>query len=243
MKRVLIISDNEELARCFLEEFGRPGLREEASAEIRYSARNRDPSALVELGGRPIDLRLDAEVTEALEHHAVVISAHCKQIFPPRLLEGARCVNFHPGYNPFNRGWYPQVFSILNGDPLGVTVHEMTEEIDGGPIIAREAVPLFPHDTSLSAYRRVIELEKRMIHEWLPAVVRGDYRAEAPTEGGNYNSIADHRALCALDLGHHGTLAEHLTLLRALSHAPFRNAWFLDPEGRKVYVRVELERD
>ncbi|HEY0412879.1 MAG TPA: dTDP-4-amino-4,6-dideoxyglucose formyltransferase [Allosphingosinicella sp.] len=238
---VLIISDNGELARHFVEEFQRPEIRAIAVAELRYSSVNKNPSSLVALGAEPVDLSKAPQVTAIVRDFGLVISAHCKKIFPPALVNGVRCVNFHPGFNPHNRGWYPQVFSILNGKPLGVTAHEMNEEIDGGPIIARRQVALSRADTSLTAYARVIEAEKALIRETLPAVIRGDYTAFPPEAEGNYNGIADYRQLLQLDLGHRGSLHEHIDLLRALSHPPFWNAYFLDERGNKVFVQLELQ--
>ena len=59
-------------------------------------------------------LDLDVLDDEWMRHYKVGISAHCKQIFPAKLVENVRCYNIHPGYNPYNRGWFPQVFSIIN---------------------------------------------------------------------------------------------------------------------------------
>lgn len=241
--RVLIISDNEDLARFFLEEFRRPEIAALARAELRYSSINRQPSRLAALGATPVNLTRAEEVEAILEGFDLVISAHCKKIFPPELVNNVRCVNFHPGFNPHNRGWYPQVFGLLNGQPLGATVHEMTEEIDGGPIIARQRVELDPADTSGSAYAKVIEAEKALIREWLAPVVTGDYTPFPAESAGNYNGIADFRALLELDLDRQGSLGEHLDLLRALSHPPFWNAWFRGADGSKVFVRLELRKE
>ncbi len=86
----------------------------------------------------------------------LVISIHCLQLFPKNLVNSVRCINIHPGYNPINRGWYPQVFSIINNLPIGATIHEMDEELDHGPIIARKMVQKFDWDTSLTLYDRVL---------------------------------------------------------------------------------------
>ncbi len=72
------------------------------------------------------------------DKYILFISLHCKQIFPQRLTDNYRCINIHPGYNPYNRGWFPQVFSILNKNTAGVTIHEIDQELDHGPIIYQE---------------------------------------------------------------------------------------------------------
>jgi len=50
----------------------------------------------------------------------------------------------------------------------GVSVHFVTEEMDGGPIIAQERVPVLPDDTAEQLAARVLERE----HQLYPAVVR-----------------------------------------------------------------------
>ena len=79
----------------------------------------------------------------------LIISLHCKQLFPKGLISTVKCINVHPGLNPHNRGWYPQVFSIINKRPLGATIHEIDEELDHGDVIAQKEVPVFSWDILL----------------------------------------------------------------------------------------------
>jgi methionyl-tRNA formyltransferase len=169
----------------------------------------------------------------------LVISLHCKQLFPEELVKSVRCVNVHPGYNPNNRGWYPQVFAILNGLPHGATIHEMDALLDHGRVIARQRVAVHDWDTSRTVYDRVIEAEVSLLRQWLSRIVRGDYKALPPEAEGNLNLIKDFRALCPLDLQTSGTFKEFYDKLRALSHNPYWNAYFLDGEGRRVFLRLE----
>jgi methionyl-tRNA formyltransferase len=236
--KVLIISDNLDLAQFFLAQFNRQEVGSIADAELRHSGK--PPSALAQLGATQVELNDQDQLEDIIRDFDLVISAHCKKIFPAGLINGVRCVNFHPGFNPYNRGWYPQVFSIINGKPLGATVHEMTEDIDAGPVIAQREVKISSEDTSASAYAKVIAAEKELIGETLPDIIQGTYEAATPEITGNYNGIADYRQLCNLDLDGRGTLREHLNLFRALSHPPFWNAYFIDDEGKKVFVRVEM---
>ena len=83
-----------------------------------------------------INLGDTSDLSNLISTCDLVISAHCKKIFPASLIDSIRCVNIHPGYNPVNKGWFPQVFSILNGQIAGATIHIMTSEVDSGPIIS-----------------------------------------------------------------------------------------------------------
>lgn len=170
----------------------------------------------------------------------LVLSLHCKQIFPPELVHGVRCVNVHPGLNPHNRGWFPQVFSILNGAPFGVTIHEIDDQLDHGPIIAQRACPIESWDTSGSVYAKAMALERELVLEHFEAIRDRKYVPTVPAEG-NVNYRRDFDKLKELDLSQSGTFASFIDRLRAMTHGTFRNAYFRDASGRKVFVRIELE--
>lgn len=207
-----------------------------------YSYRN--PTGAADFGragiaARPINVR--GEQDWILENFDLVLSAHCKQLFPPGLVKGVRCVNVHPGLNPHNRGWFPQVFSILNGLPLGATLHVIDEELDHGPIIGAKEVPVFAWDTSLTAYNRVQEAEVELLREWLPRIVAGRVETTVPAEQGNLNLKRDYDALLALDLDTVQPVGKTIDRLRALTHGAYRNAYFIDPAtGKKVFVEIRL---
>lgn len=171
----------------------------------------------------------------------LVLSIHCKQIFPPELVGGVRCVNVHPGLNPYNRGWFPQVFSIINGLPSGVTIHEIDNELDHGPIIAQREYRIQSWDTSGSAYAKIMAVEKELVLEHFAAIRDQTYNAVSPQEEGNLNYKKDFDKLKHIDLSQRGTFGEFIDRLRALTHDDFRNAYFIDASGTKVFVRISLE--
>ncbi|MBI2699033.1 hypothetical protein A9W98_34435 [Mycobacterium gordonae] len=186
-------------------------------------------------------LDINGSVAEIVQRYDLVFSLHCKQIFPAALLDGVRCVNVHPGLNPYNRGWFPQVFSIINGQKAGVTIHEMDDQLDHGPIIVQRECPIDSWDTSGSVYVRLLAIERELVLENFPAIRDRTYRAEPMATEGNLNLKKDFDRLRQLDLDEQGTFGHFLNRLRALTHDEFRNAWFVDSSGRKVYVRVVLE--
>lgn len=122
-----------------------------------------------------IKLRFSVHLWYSLSKtYDLIISLHCYQRFPSFLVQKVECINIHPGLNPYNRGWYPHVFSIVNKLPLGATIHEIDEDIDHGAIIAQHEVSLYSWDTSLTAYDRVVEAELSLIKENLIRLVWGD---------------------------------------------------------------------
>lgn len=170
------------------------------------------------------------------------ISLHSKQIFPTQLVMNHRCINVHPGLNPYNRGWYPQVFSIINKKPVGVTIHEMDTEVDHGPIIVQEEVPIYEYDTSYDVYQRIQKLEVNLLRENLEVILSGNYKTCLPQKEGNINRKKNFEELCCLDLNKKGTFQEFLDILRATTFVPYDNAYFYDDKGEKVYISLELHK-
>ncbi|MGF6434983.1 dTDP-4-amino-4,6-dideoxyglucose formyltransferase [Kosakonia sp. 1610] len=243
LPRILVISDNAELSGYLLDLIAKDSLLSGLDCELRYSAKNASPQAMRALGAKSVNLKDSATVATIISTKDLVLSLHCKQIFPHELVRYVTCINIHPGLNPYNRGWFPQVFSIINGLPAGATIHLMDEDVDHGPIIYQKTVPVLESDTSLSVYRKVIAAEKNLLNTHFANLVLGEYQSVSTMQEGNYNNIADFKALCAIDLNHVGTMAEHLNLLRALTHGTLENAYFISNDGKKHFVRITIDTE
>lgn len=218
VERVLAVSDNQELCQCLRAEISRNLFEHPLHIDYCYTSLNQNPQQMIEIGATQIDVQDDVTVDRLIASYDLVFSLHCKQIFPKRLVENVRCINIHPGFNPHNRGWFPQAFSIVNGLPVGATIHLMDADVDHGPIIAQEAVEIEPSDTSLEVYRKIIEIEKQLIHKHIYNIIEGTYDTFLPPCEGNYNSIKDYRELCQLQLDSTDTLRNHINLLRGTTH-------------------------
>lgn len=191
-------------------------------------------------GANPPKVKVKEDYPEIITKYDLVISMHCKQIFPKEMVEKVRCVNIHPGLNPYNRGWYPQVFAILNKLPHGATIHEIDAELDHGPIIAQQTVPVYDWDNSRSVYERVQRAELVLISENLRKIIDNSYAAKKPEIEGNVNLIKDFRALCELNMDEKVSMREAIDRLRALTHDPYSNAYFITESGEKIFVKVQL---
>lgn len=238
--KILIISDNAELSTHLITLMTNEPYLNNLYYKLCYSFRNKSSEPMTALGATSIDLSDHNEINNIVNTFDIVFSLHCKQIFPAHLVNNVTCINIHPGYNPYNRGWYPQVFSIINELPAGVTIHLMNDEVDHGPIIYQEKISIHTHENSFGVYRKIIAKEKQMLSTYFNRLVTGDYQTFNPEHNGNYNSIADFNNLCKLDLENTASLKEHLFLLKALSHDGFKNAFFIDPDGKKYFVNVTI---
>lgn len=183
--------------------------------------------------------KINESLDELIASYNVIISLHCLQIFPKELISKVRCYNVHPGFNPYNRGWYPQVFSIINRLPAGATIHEMDELLDHGKIIDQKMVKINKWDTSLTLYNKIIDEELILIENNLKSIIDGKYKKIKPSEG-NLNLRKDFKDLCKIELDDVDTFENHLNKLRALTHGIYKNAFFLDG-NKKVFVKVEFE--
>jgi phosphoribosylglycinamide formyltransferase-1 len=80
-----------------------------------------------------------------------------------------RMINTHPALLPAFKGWHAVRDALEAGvEVTGCTVHVVTEEMDEGPILAQEAVPVLPGDTEATLHERIKEVERRL----LPPTIR-----------------------------------------------------------------------
>lgn len=80
-----------------------------------------------------------------------------------------RMLNIHPSLLPKYRGLHTHARALEAGDAeAGCTVHEVTAELDGGPILGQARVPVLEGDTADSLAARVLVQE----HALYPAVLR-----------------------------------------------------------------------
>lgn len=186
---------------------------------------------------------LKEKVDFLIENFDLGISCHSKQIFPDKLVNLKLCINVHPGLNPHNRGWYPQVFSIMNGLPAGVTIHIMDNEIDHGNIIVQKEVEINSYDTSLDVYNRLLSMEIELLEKNIDNILSRNFEGLALNLNGNYNSIRDYHNICEIDLNKNVTMKEAINFLRAMSHPPYKNSYFIDQNGSKIYVSLVLEKE
>jgi phosphoribosylglycinamide formyltransferase-1 len=78
-------------------------------------------------------------------------------------------LNIHPSLLPKYPGLDTHARAIAAGDAeAGCTVHEVTEDLDAGPILGQARVPVLHHDTPDTLAARVLEQEHRLY----PAVLR-----------------------------------------------------------------------
>jgi phosphoribosylglycinamide formyltransferase-1 len=90
-----------------------------------------------------------------------------------------RMLNVHPALLPAFPGTTSVADALAWGVKLtGVTVHFVDEEVDHGPIVFQEAVPVLPGDDWDALEERVHEVEHRLFPTAIRALVEGRVRIE-----------------------------------------------------------------
>ncbi|MCL4316633.1 MAG: methionyl-tRNA formyltransferase [Gammaproteobacteria bacterium] len=146
------------------------------------------PSAvklLAQLHGLPVlqpSSLKNAEVQQnlrALQPDLLVVVAY-GLILPRAVLEIPHlgCVNVHASLLPRWRGAAPIQRAILAGDSeTGVTLMQMDEGLDTGPMLARRACPILPDDNAQTLHDRLATLGGALLVQSLPALAQGTLSA------------------------------------------------------------------
>lgn len=107
-------------------------------------------------------------------------------------------VNLHNSFLPWNRGADPNLWSILEGTPRGVTLHYMSEHLDGGEIIAQCIVPLRPEDTLNSSYYQLDAAAKGLFQDAFLYYKDWPGMSKKALGKGSYHSVKDGACMRAL---------------------------------------------
>ncbi len=86
-----------------------------------------------------------------------------------------KCINYHSSILPRNRGRQPLFWALFNDEPeVGVSIHEMDEKIDNGPIIVQGRFSVEPEDTLDSLYKKTIEAGPDLLLEAIQKIDTDD---------------------------------------------------------------------
>lgn len=172
----------------------------------------------------------------------IAVSVLFRKILRPSFLSlfPRGCINLHPAYLPYNRGSYPNVWSIVDKTPAGVTLHYIDAGVDTGDIIAQEEVELEPTDTGGTLYGKLERAALDLFRCTWPSIESGrtPRTGQGPREG-TYHRQRDVENIDEIDLEKSYRGEDLINLLRARTFPPYRGAYFRF-KGRKIYMRLEL---
>ncbi len=120
----------------------------------------------------------------------VIVVAAYGQILPPSLLElpPYGCINVHASLLPKFRGAAPINWAIIAGEKeTGITIMQMDEGMDTGPVLLSRAIPIGPEETAGELARRLSALGAELILEALEGLKQGHLKPwPQPAEGVSY---------------------------------------------------------
>jgi methionyl-tRNA formyltransferase len=167
------------------------GMQLQASAVKQYAVANG-----IEVL-QPLSLRMDSRDTQraeeakaaharllALDYDVMVVAAY-GLILPRATLDIKPCINIHGSLLPRWRGAAPIHRAIESGDSdTGVTIMQMEEGLDTGPMLLIESLPILDTDTTGTLHDKLAEMGGRMIVEALQRMAAGGLQAVPQPEQG-----------------------------------------------------------
>jgi methionyl-tRNA formyltransferase len=166
------------------------GMQMHASAVKQYALQH---DILV---AQPVSLRLDGkypqearEAHDLLQHteHDVMVVAAYGLILPRSVLDIPRlgCINIHGSLLPRWRGAAPIHRAIEAGDAeTGITIMQMEEGLDTGPMMSKEHLPIHSDDDTGSLHDKLAALGGKMIVAALRKLEQGRLEAVTQPEEG-----------------------------------------------------------
>ena len=101
------------------------------------------------------------------------------------------CLNLHISYLPWNKGADPNFWSFAENTPRGVSIHEINENIDDGPIIYRKKIAYKKSDTLFSSYNDLLaSIESLFFDKW-KYLKKNNYKKKIIKEKGSFHSSRD----------------------------------------------------
>jgi phosphoribosylglycinamide formyltransferase-1 len=154
---------------------GAGGLAWAASAGIRTAAL--EPAKFADRSA------YDAALAELVDSFAprLVLLAGFMRILTPAFVDRfeGRMLNIHPSLLPRHRGLHTHRRVLEAGEAEhGASVHFVTRELDGGPVVIQAVVPVEPGDDEASLAARVLVQEHRIYPRCVDWFARGRLRFE-----------------------------------------------------------------
>jgi len=149
---------------------------------------------------QPLSLRMDSKDPQRAEQaraaherllatdYDVMVVAAYGLILPRSTLDIKPCINIHGSLLPRWRGAAPIHRAIESGDAqTGVTIMQMEEGLDTGPMLSMERLPILETDTTGSLHDKLADMGGRMIVDALNRMATSGLQAEPqPEEGVTY---------------------------------------------------------
>ncbi|QEM81608.1 phosphoribosylglycinamide formyltransferase [Halomonas binhaiensis] len=145
----------------------------------------------------------DGALIKVIERHEpdLVVLAGFMRILTPRFVQRflGRMINIHPSLLPEYQGLHTHARALADGvEEHGCSVHFVTEELDGGPVIVQAAVKVLADDDEDNLKARVLTRE----HLIFPIAVRWFLEGRLQLQGNLATIDGQPLPLCGMRLSH-----------------------------------------
>jgi len=183
------------------------------------------------------------EVTPTLEslEYDVLLSVGFTYILNAEAIKTAKvmALNVHPTLLPKYRGYRSGPYILINGErKSGVTVHELTNEMDKGDILKQKKFEVTRFDTTKSVLRKACKLEPSLILEVLEDIQKGTFsrQPQDESEATEYNIIRRPKD-SLIDI--EKPFKELYNFIRACDYNDYPAYFYVD--GEKVLIKLRRE--
>lgn len=178
----------------------------------------------------------------------LILSVHFPYIVPLKVLQipSIGVLNLHPAYLPYNRGWHTPSWAILEGTPIGATIHFMDEGVDTGDIVHQRQLEISASDTADSLYARLKQLELEVFKEAWTLIADGRVqRVPQDLAAGSTRRQSElfQPEIQRIDLDEVVKTSDLLKRLRALTTNKTAEAAYFEDNGKRYRIRVKITEE
>lgn len=148
-------------------------------------------------------------------------------------------VNLHTAYLPYNRGANPNVWSIVEGAPAGVTLHYINPGIDTGNVITQKEVRVDWFDTGKTLYEKLEKDAFKLFQQTWPDIKSGRIKGKRQTGKGSFHQVKDLEKIDRINLSKEYKAKDLINILRSRTFPPYNGA-YIEVNGKKIFLRLEL---
>jgi phosphoribosylglycinamide formyltransferase 1 len=154
------------------------------AAGLEFARDNGIPTAVINHRDYPSREAFDAALNAELQNHNLdlICCAGFMRIMTPVLITpwAGRMLNIHPSLLPLYKGLHTHERALADGAKIhGASVHFVSDELDGGEVIAQSQVPVLADDTPDTLAARVLGIEHALYVKALELVASGKVQATA----------------------------------------------------------------
>lgn len=149
-------------------------------------------------------------------------------------------INLHTSYLPYNRGSYPNIWSIVEKTPAGVTLHYIDQGIDTGNIISKRKVKKEFKDTGKTLHRKLQKAAVKLFRDTWPDIANGKIDLTKQSKKGSFHLDKDIKNIEEIILDKEYKARDLLNIIRAMTFRPYDSTYVIE-KGKKYYLRLDIE--